>query len=331
MSIVLANGQLPNTTTALSTATTTDRVNVLLRNTSGSLQETAQITVKRAGGTARNLPQFILAANESAIIEGLPVESGDIIQGTTTDATTVDYDITGMGQNPIVPVPFAVQCFDKNGNLKVIQTGTVTSGATTITSTSANALAVGPAGTTNPSLNVDASTASAATGLNVKSAAAGSGLALTVISSGGNESLTEDAKGSGTISLGNTSTGLVALGRGSTKQAIQSSTKTSLATQNITPTAAQLLGGYIAHASVTGAGTATLDTAANIDAAISGVTTGDMFNCYYANTGTQTVTITTNTGLSLKGTVAVTTGKNAILSFLRTGAAAWDVVITVSA
>lgn len=79
------------------------------------------------------------------------------------------------------------------------------------TSTSANALAIGPAGATNPSINVDASTASAATGLNIKSAAAAGGLAVKVLSSGTDESLTIDAKGAGTITLGGTSTGKVSI------------------------------------------------------------------------------------------------------------------------
>lgn len=170
-----------------------------------------------------------------------------------------------------------------------------------------------------------------ATGLTVTPAAAASGLAVAVVSTGGNEKLTIDAKGSGTITIGGTSTGIVSLGRGSTNTSVFSGTKTSIATQNATPTAAQLLGGYVQHATTTGAGTVTLDTASNIDTAISGVATGDSFQCLYANTGTQTGTITTNTGLTLKGTVAVPSGKNAILDFFRTGSAAWDVLITVSA
>lgn len=76
-----------------------------------------------------------------------------------------------------------------------------------ITSNSANALAVGPNGATNPSFNVDASTASAATGLNVKSAAAGAGVALSAISSATNEAISINAKGSGNILIGNISTG----------------------------------------------------------------------------------------------------------------------------
>lgn len=86
-------------------------------------------------------------------------------------------------------------------------------GQTTLTSNSANAFAVGPNGATNPSFNVDASTSSAATGINVKSAAAGGGAALSVISSGTNENLTIDAKGTGTTTIGTNSTGNIVLNR----------------------------------------------------------------------------------------------------------------------
>lgn len=103
-------------------------------------------------------------------------------------------------------------------------TGTLSSANHTITSTSANAFAVGANGTTNPAFNVDASTASVATGLNVKGAAAGGGTALSVISSGTNENLTIDAKGSGTITIAGTSTGTVALTRAVTGLTFNGST-----------------------------------------------------------------------------------------------------------
>lgn len=90
------------------------------------------------------------------------------------------------------------------GNVTVV--GTLTAGqevigAETITSTSANAFAVGRQGATAPVLNIDASTASVATGINIKGAAAAAGVAVSVISSGTNENLTIDAKGSGTLKL----------------------------------------------------------------------------------------------------------------------------------
>jgi hypothetical protein len=71
-----------------------------------------------------------------------------------------------------------------------IPTTVAASLTSTVTSTSANALAVGPNGVTNPSFNVDASTSSAATGINIKSAAAGGGVAITGISSQGGDAIT---------------------------------------------------------------------------------------------------------------------------------------------
>lgn len=85
-----------------------------------------------------------------------------------------------------------------------------------VTSTSANALAVGRQGATNPVLNVDASTASVVTGINLIGAAAAGGMAIVTSSSGTNESLKIDAKGSGTITLNGTATGNIVLGRAAT-------------------------------------------------------------------------------------------------------------------
>lgn len=88
------------------------------------------------------------------------------------------------------------------GNLGV--TGTITG-----TSSSASALTVGRQGATDPVLKVDASTSSVATGISITGAAAASGVNVAAISSGTNESLTINAKGTGTITLNNTGTGNV--------------------------------------------------------------------------------------------------------------------------
>lgn len=82
-----------------------------------------------------------------------------------------------------------------------------------VTSASADALAVGLNGITNPALQVDASTASSATGVKVKSAAAAGGVAVSAISSGTDENLTLDAKGSGTVTINGTATGAISLAR----------------------------------------------------------------------------------------------------------------------
>jgi|688.fasta_scaffold192195_2 hypothetical protein len=99
---------------------------------------------------------------------------------------------------------------DKSGNAAV--SGTMSSGATTITAASATALTVGANGATNPVWTVNSSTASVATGVSVTGAAAAAGVALAVTSSGTNEALKIDGKGSGNISLNSVGTGNVGIG-----------------------------------------------------------------------------------------------------------------------
>lgn len=100
----------------------------------------------------------------------------------------------------------------------------------TITSTSANALAVGRQGATAPVLKVDASTASVATGISITGAAEAAGVAVAAISSGTNENLKIDAKGSGTITLGGTSTGAITLTRAATSTAAHTFASSALST-----------------------------------------------------------------------------------------------------
>lgn len=206
-----------------------------------------------------------------------------------------------------------------------------TGGGIVVTTPSSNAIVAGLAGATNPAFQVDASTASSVTGLKVKSGATGTGVALSTVSSATDDSLKADAKGAGVINIGSTSTGLVTLSRGAVKSIIVGSTTTTFATQSITPSAAQTLGGIISHASTTGAGTYTFDNGTNFSSAVTGVATGDTFLSYYANTGTQTVTLTSATGATIQGTAAVAAGKNATLLFRNTGTNTWTVYSTVSA
>lgn len=205
-------------------------------------------------------------------------------------------------------------------------------GSLTGTSANANALCVGRQGTTTPALNVTGNVSTCVTGLNITARAAAAGVDLDATSSGTDENFRINAKGAGLVNIGSTSTGPVAAGLGSAKGITVGGAKTTVATQNITPTAAQLLGGYISHASTTGAGTNTLPLAADLDTALgAAAVTGACVVCDYANTGTQTVTLTTNTGWTLVGTVAVGSGKNARIIMRRTGSGTWDALQIVSA
>jgi hypothetical protein len=143
---------------------------------------------------------------------------------------------------------------------------TIASTPQTISAASTTALAVGPNGTTNPTLVVNTNTASAATGLTVISAAAASGVALNVISSGTNESLTISAKGTGNISLlGTTNPGLKLVGVASAATGLQ-----------ITPAAAAS-GLAIAVISSGTNEAATLDTKGTGSLSINGTATGQVY------------------------------------------------------
>ena len=72
-----------------------------------------------------------------------------------------------------------------------------------ITSTYANALAVGPAGATNPIFNVNANTASAVAGLTVIGAVTGGNVAIQATDSGPNTNISIQAKGAGWVKVYN--------------------------------------------------------------------------------------------------------------------------------
>lgn len=267
-----------------------------------------------------------LAAGTQALIWAVDQNDFRSVIGTIS-ATQAGY-LSGVTPGTVTASKAVVVDASKN----IATFGTVGAAATTITSAGASALAVGRLGATTPALKVDASAATQVTGLEVVAKAAAGGLVVRAISSGTDESWTLDAKGAGLTNIGGTSTGLCGVGLGSAKQTIRGGLKTTVATQNITPSAAVLLGGYISHASTTGAGTNTLPLAADLDTALGALAvTGAIVEVDYANTGSQTVTLTTNTGWTLVGTVAVGAGKNAKITCRRTGSGTWDAIQNVSA
>lgn len=118
---------------------------------------------------------------------------------TSAELAGVISDETGSGALVFANTP----------SLTTPAIGAATGSSLVLTGTSANIIAAGAAGTTNPVITVDASTASVATGISIKGAAAAGRAALAVTSSGADEGLSIDAKGAGTIRLGATSTGAI--------------------------------------------------------------------------------------------------------------------------
>lgn len=199
-------------------------------------------------------------------------------------------------------------------------TATGVTGALTGTSTSASALAVGANGATNPVLQVDANTASVATGLKVTGAAAAAGLALAVVSSGTNENLTIDAKGSGTISLNATGTGAITLARAASCSSTLAVTGNfAVNTNKFTVTAASgntLVAGTL---SVTG------DVAVNTDKFTVAAASG---NTLVAGTLDVTGAAVLASTLGVTGNVAVATNKFTVTAASGNTAVAGTLAVT---
>lgn len=169
------------------------------------------------------------------------------ITGTGTAGPLNGTNLTLSGNITVNTNKFTVT--GASGNTVIA--GTLASGAQTITgsevntSASANALTSGANGITNPGFNVDNSTTSVATGLNVKGAAAAAGLALSVLSSGTNENLTVDAKGSGTITLNGVGTGNIIMGHAVTGVSTSNTGAFTAYSGTATPAAASSVAGLV--------------------------------------------------------------------------------------
>ncbi len=156
----------------------------------------------------------ITLSNSTTYLFSFAVNLGDEVEVYASSLASGSISVE-QSYGPASPLPAPIV------NASV---STVAAGTTTITSTSASALTVGANGATNPVLDVDASTSSVATGLKITGAAAAAGVDITVISSGTNENLTINAKGSGTITLNPTGTGAVTITPATTITGILTST-----------------------------------------------------------------------------------------------------------
>lgn len=139
----------------------------------------------------------------------------------------------------------------------------------------------------------------------------------------------------GYVAIGDVKATATYINRGPRTALFNALTLTSIGTsQNSTPTAAQVLGGLITQTGATGAGTVTLPTGGVLAAACARVpVAGDQFECVFANLGGgQTLTLTAGaSGMTMQGTVAVPTGKNARMKFYCTATNTFTVFCELSA
>jgi len=196
-------------------------------------------------------------------------------------------------------------------------TGLSISGTQTITSASATAFVVGANGGTNPAIQIDASTASSATGLKIKSAAAAGGIALSAISSGTDEALSLDAKGAGALNLGNNSTGniLIGGGSGSTGCTVTNSTGAFACTAGLSGTTGTFTSAIAANGGIT------FDNSTDTVGAFTASGTIDLNNNILTNIGNSGTDFIASTGaltlagvLTANGGVTVAGGQNLTMS-----------------
>lgn len=170
----------------------------------------APTTIATGGGTvtsvAMSVPSFLSVAGSPITSSGtlavslsgtaLPVANG----GTGTTTAFTQGSVPFAGASGVYSQDNANYFWDATnhrlglGNAAPSTTLDVT-GSQNITSTSANALTVGPAGSTNPVFQIDSSTASVANGLKITGTAAGSGVKLESISTAANEDIILGTKG----------------------------------------------------------------------------------------------------------------------------------------
>lgn len=152
----------------------------------------------------------------------------------------------------------------------------------------AAAVTIGPNGDTNPVLRVVTNVASSATGISVTGNAAGSGVTITALSSGTNESIAINPKGTGTVNIGGTGTGVLGLIDTDQTHYLNITVGSNLtADRNFTIT--------------TGDAARTLSMSGNITAAADFITSG-------ANSLTLTTTGSTNVTLPTTGTLSTLAG-----------------------
>lgn len=140
----------------------------------------------------------------SPVFTGVKLNGLTVSSAVATDSgkNLVSVTNTGTGNNVLSTSP----------SLTTPSLGTATSTGLVITNNTATALCVGVNGATNPTLNVNSSNISGATGVTLQSSTAGSGFFIATTSSATDEALNINAKGAGTLRVNTTGTGATSLG-----------------------------------------------------------------------------------------------------------------------
>lgn len=292
------------------------------------------------------------------------VESGSSPTLTNNTARTWEIDcqpFAQVGFNITAltgTLPINITTFYRQYGLGLLQAQGVSqaiTGTLTVTATSANALAVGQSGATNPTFNVNSNTASATTGITIVGAASGNAVALQATTSGTNEVLTIDAAAAALVKIGSiastalglqvgsstaaagtqlivqsTNAAALVVGRlGATTPAFQVNANTATSTTGLKITAAANTGG-LAVAAIGGNNNEnmTLDTVGSGTILIAGTSTGGANVRVPVSTAAATGTTISNVGTTLKeGFNYITAANNALAVQLPVGSVGMKVTV----
>jgi hypothetical protein len=176
-----------------------------------TVDSTGRITTASNGATA-NMSTFLGTPSSANLRTAVSDESG-------TGALLFQSGDLGTPTAGIVTNLTGTASININGTVGATTPGTgaftslAYSTTLTGTSTSASAIAVGRQGATDPVLKVNANTATVTTGVEIIGAAAAGRVQLNAISSGTNEGISINAKGSGTIRFNPTGSGAMEFSR----------------------------------------------------------------------------------------------------------------------
>lgn len=118
----LADGQLAASASTLISGSDvgTGFVSIVLANTS-TVEQTVVLTFSRAGGTARRLARAVLAEGDQLIVNNLPMQGDDVVQGYATVANNVDYVVYSATSGESV----TITAIDASGNPRTESAGTI--------------------------------------------------------------------------------------------------------------------------------------------------------------------------------------------------------------
>jgi hypothetical protein len=164
---------------------------VSLTITSSGANENLSIEPKGTGGA------FVTSNGAAGLASG-PNGNTNPVFRTVNNIASQATGLSVTGRAAAAGVDLTVLSSGTDESLNIVPKGT---GGTTITATSSNALTVGPNGVTNPTLQVVTNVASSATGVSITGRAAGTAPTIAAISSGTNEGLAINGKGTGSITF----------------------------------------------------------------------------------------------------------------------------------